>query len=283
MREISPELFIDIPVKIEKSNTPINLSMPLTNALPAAVSETTSLMNEITFELASFNTTNQGKTTTTSKSDTLRQHVRSSSAGSLLSSFDNSISPPAENMNKTSSFEDSKKKELRKMKSLNQFKTTTTSIDGVFRGGSLLDYDDKNPPVKPVEPEQVKFAKGSLLSNGTIFEQAKEREKIKRAMGGVGIVRDSNNGPLLSIEGDVKFHKGSLLDRNIEGSGGGKVLQRNKPLKQNQQQSRQNNFQPLLRFGSDQKVGGNELDGMKSPPIKSPPIKPHDGQRDGYF
>ncbi|RGB26378.1 hypothetical protein C1646_721312 [Rhizophagus diaphanus] len=172
------------------------------------------------------------------------------------------------------------------MNSFHHSKTNAPSNDGVFKGGSLLDYDEKNPPVKPVEPEQVTFAKGSLLSNGTVFEQAKEREKVKRAMGGVGIIRDSNNGPLLSLEGDVKFHKGSLLDRNAEG-GGSKALQRNKPLRQNQQNQplRQNNFQPLLRFGNDQKGFGDGIKSppIKSPPIKSPPVKPHDAERDGYF
>ncbi|EXX70083.1 uncharacterized protein OCT59_011008 [Rhizophagus irregularis] len=275
MRETSPELFIDIPVKNEKPNAPINLSIPLTNALPATVSETTSLMNEITFELASFSTTKQSST------DTSRRHVRSSSTGSLLDNPPGTISLPAENIKKKSSFEDSKKKAIRKMNSFHHSKTNAPSNDGVFKGGSLLDYDEKNPPVKPVEPEQVTFVKGSLLSNGTVFEQAKEREKVKRAMGGVGIIRDSNNGPLLSLEGDVKFHKGSLLDRNAEG-GGSKALQRNKTLRQNQQNQplRQNNFQPLLRFGNDQK---GFSDGIKSPPIKSPPVKPHDGERDGYF
>ncbi|CAG8459833.1 13219_t:CDS:10 [Rhizophagus irregularis] len=251
MRETSPELFIDIPVKNEKPNAPINLSIPLTNALPATVSETTSLMNEITFELASFSTTKQSST------DTSRRHVRSSSTGSLLDNPPGTISLPAENIKKKSSFEDSKKKAIRKMNSFHHSKTNAPSNDGVFKGGSLLDYDEKNPPVKPVEPEQVTFVKG------------------------VGIIRDSNNGPLLSLEGDVKFHKGSLLDRNAEG-GGSKALQRNKTLRQNQQNQplRQNNFQPLLRFGNDQK---GFSDGIKSPPIKSPPVKPHDGERDGYF
>ena len=250
MRETRPELFVDIPVKNEKSNVPINLSMPLTNALPVTVSETTSLMKEITFELASISTTNQD-TTSTNKWDALRRHVRNTSEGSLFDHPSKTNSPSVEltkkgPLRRSSSFEDSKKKDIKKIESITPSRTITSNDDSnkkkeptnVFKGGSLLDYDDKNPPIKPTKPEQVTFAKGSLLSNGTIYEQAKEREKVRKALGGVGIIRDSNNGTLLHIGDSVKFNKGSLLDRNIKGSGN-KTLQRKKSmgnsLRQNQQ------------------------------------------------
>ncbi|CAI2175312.1 12957_t:CDS:10 [Funneliformis geosporum] len=326
MREESPELFVDIPIKNEKPSAPINLTMPLTNALPAAVSKTTSLMSEISFELASISTTplsktvgndatNQDTTTallSTSKWDSLRQHVRSASGGSLLDFFDNppgTISPSFVELSKKAPFSKSpsfERKDIKKVDTINSPKTTHPNDDSnkkkeqtsVFKGGSLLDYDDKLPPIKPIEPEQVTFAKGSLLSNGTMYEQAKEREKIRRAMGGVGIIRDPNSGTLLNLDNNVKFNKGSLLDRNIEGSGNGinKTIQRKKSMGNtliHNQQSRQNNFQPLLNFGNDQRVF--EFDGIKSsliksppiksPPIKSPPIKSPlgDGERDSYF
>ncbi|CAG8791041.1 14179_t:CDS:2, partial [Cetraspora pellucida] len=107
MRRERPELFVGIPSKNEKVSSPINLDIPLTNALPAAVSETTSLMSEITFELETFggsaltknplaspqvttvtkdttgttaqNTTQNTAQPTTNQWDTLRRHVRSSS------------------------------------------------------------------------------------------------------------------------------------------------------------------------------------------------------------
>ncbi|CAG8524324.1 369_t:CDS:10 [Funneliformis mosseae] len=320
MREESPELFVDIPVKNEKPNVPINLAMPLTNALPAAVSETTSLMREISFELASISTTPLSKTVgnDTTNQDTKNlptkkwnaHHLRSASEGSLLDFFNNpagTISPPSleltkkASLSKSSSFE---RKEVKKIETSNDDSNKKKEQSNVFKGGSLLDYDDKLPQIKPIEAEQVTFAKGSLLSNGTIYEQAKEREKIRRAMGGVGIIRDSHSGTLLNLENNVKFHKGSLLDRNIEGTGNGignKTIQRKKSmgnaLKQNQP-LRQNNFQPLLSFGNNQRVF--DFDGVKSYPIKSPPIKsppiksppirsppiksPHgDGERDSYF
>src|SRR5215204_903423 len=130
MREVSPELFVDIPVKNEKS---INLSMPLTSALPAAISDTSSLMKEISFELASINTApNQNKTPTTLTTDK-RRHVRNSSAGPLFDNPSGTILSPTEHMKKESSFEEFKKKEVKKMDAAN-----TTSNDGVFKGGSLL-------------------------------------------------------------------------------------------------------------------------------------------------
>jgi hypothetical protein len=203
-------------------------------------------MSEISFELASISTTPLPKTvgndvTSTGKWDALRRHVRNTSEGSLFdypSKTIKTISPSVEltkkgPLRRSSSFEDSKKKDVKKIETVTSPRTEPTSV---FKGGSLLDYNDKNPPIKPAEPEQVTFAKGSLLSNGAIYEQAKERDKVRRAMGGVGIVRDSNNGTLLHIEDNVKFNKGSLLDRNIEGSGN-KTIQRKKSMGNSLRQS----------------------------------------------
>jgi hypothetical protein len=53
-----------------------------------------------------------------------------------------------------------------------------------------------------------------LASSDTLVEQAKEREKIRKAMGGVGIVRDPNSSTLVNLDNSVKFHQGSLLSKN---------------------------------------------------------------------
>ncbi|CAG8814792.1 2051_t:CDS:2, partial [Gigaspora margarita] len=93
--------------------------------------------------------------------------------------------------------------------------TNSSVTSGPFKNGSLLSYDDKNPPLKPVEVEQVTFVKGSLLaSNEVLFEQAKEREKMRRAMGGVGIIKDSSGNTFVQLDDTVKFNKGSLLSKN---------------------------------------------------------------------
>ena len=84
-----------------------------------------------------------------------------------------------------------------------------------FKGGSRLDFNKKNSPSKQVEPEVAPFVKGSLLaSNDVLFEQAKEREKLRKAMGGIGIARDPNSPTLVNLDNSVKFHQGSLLNRS---------------------------------------------------------------------
>ncbi|CAG8734653.1 9061_t:CDS:2, partial [Racocetra persica] len=238
MRRERPELFVGIPSKIEKVPSPINLDMPLTNALPAAVSETTSLMSEITFELATLGgpdlkqkplasaqvttvtqdttgTTAQNTTqSTTNQLDTLRRHARSSSGKFVdFASSRPSITPQLNT------------KELKKTEPFSTSNPLSPSVDesrknqssGPFKGGSLLDYDEKNPPMKPAEVETVTFAKGSLLATSeALFEQAKEREKARRG----GTIKDLNGnntikfqkGSLLSI----RFHKGSLLAKSKE-------------------------------------------------------------------
>ncbi|CAG8471645.1 7929_t:CDS:2 [Racocetra fulgida] len=95
--------------------------------------------------------------------------------------------------------------------------TNSPVSSGPFKSGSLLSYDEKNPPIKPVEVEQVTFAKGSLLATSdALYEQAKEREKVRRAMGGVGIIKDPNgNGTFVQLDDSVVFNKGSLLSKNV--------------------------------------------------------------------
>ncbi|CAG8606149.1 36685_t:CDS:10 [Gigaspora margarita] len=171
MRKERPELFLGIPSKYEKSSSPINLDMPLTNALPAAVSETTSLMRKH----ADFSTARPSPTPQLNTKDLKKNEPFNIS---------HPLSPPAE---------ESKKKQP----------------SGPFKGGSLLDYDEQNPPIKPLEVESVTFAKGSLLaSSETLFEQAKEREKVRR---GVGTIKDMNGNNSFNT---VKFQKGSLLSKN---------------------------------------------------------------------
>ncbi|KAG9305554.1 hypothetical protein G9A89_003617 [Geosiphon pyriformis] len=75
----------------------------------------------------------------------------------------------------------------------------------VFKSGSLLDYNEKNPPLKPVEPEQIGFSEGSLLASSDVFlESIKDKEKEKEKL--------ANGGTLVQIDDNVKFHKGSLLE-----------------------------------------------------------------------
>ncbi|CAG8763462.1 4048_t:CDS:2, partial [Acaulospora morrowiae] len=192
MRQERPEIFVGIPEK-NKPPVTINLDMPLTNALPVTVEESTSLMNEITFELAALNGSSkespispfQSGTTVQQSSETLRHHMRNPS-GKLLGLDDFLVDhiPPVPTIKKESS-EDLRKKES----------------SGPFKGGSLLDYDEKIPPIKQPEAEVVTFVKGSLLaSNEGLFEQAKEREKVRRAMGGVGILKDSNSSTFVQME-----------------------------------------------------------------------------------
>ncbi|CAG8618988.1 8265_t:CDS:2, partial [Scutellospora calospora] len=226
MRRERPELFVGIPSKNEKTSSPINLDMPLTNALPAAISETTSLMNEISFELATLTGTSlkqkpfapaQVTTTaqdtrgtavqdtiqsTTSQWDTLRHHVYSPS-GKLADSLSG----------RPSTTPQLNTKELKKNETSNPLsppaeESRKNQSSGPFKGGSLLDYNEKNPPIKAVEVEAVTFAKGSLLaSNDSLFEQAKEREKSRRGIH----VKDLNGNNTFN---SVKFQKGSLLSKS---------------------------------------------------------------------
>ena len=126
----------------------------------------------------------------------LREHdVRNSKASygnnSLLEPNSNSYTP------------------LKKKESPNGLKESPkTNGDQQFKGNTLLDFNEKNSPSKQVEPEVAPFAKGSLLaSNDALVEQAKEREKIRKAMGGVGIIRDPNSPTLLNLDNSVKFNQ----------------------------------------------------------------------------
>ena len=105
---------------------------------------------------------------------------------------------------------------IKKKESSNALKESSkTNGDQQFKGNKLLDFNEKNSPSKQVEPEVVPFAKGSLLaSNDALVEQAKEREKIRKAMGGVGIIRDPNSSTFVNLDNSVKFNQGSLLSRN---------------------------------------------------------------------
>ncbi|RIB07712.1 hypothetical protein C2G38_409330 [Gigaspora rosea] len=226
MRKERPELFLGIPSKHEKSSSPINLDMPLTNALPAAISETTSLMSEITFELATLKgpistqkpfvpaqvtTVTQNTTGTAAQAqDTTNStsNQRDPSRSGKHADFSTARPSPTPQLNT---------KELKKNEPFNISNPLSPPAEeskkkqpsGPFKGGSLLDYDEKNPPIKPVEVETVTFAKGSLLaSSETLFEQAKEREKVRR---GVGTIKDLNGNNTFNT---VKFQKGSLLSKN---------------------------------------------------------------------
>ncbi|CAJ0892361.1 22373_t:CDS:10 [Entrophospora sp. SA101] len=89
----------------------------------------------------------------------------------------------------------------------------TDDMSRPFASGSLLDYNEKNPPLKQTEPENKSFFKGSLLATSdSLFEQAKEREKVRRVVGGSGYVKDAISGTTLVNIGDsLHFQKGSLL------------------------------------------------------------------------
>ncbi|CAG8657483.1 10311_t:CDS:2, partial [Acaulospora colombiana] len=207
MRQERPELFVGIPEKNVRPPVTISLDTPLTNVLPVAVEESVSLMNEITFELEALSGTAQNASQSGDSRETVRNHVRNPS-GKLFGLEEllmaDHISPLP-----------TIKKESPNVPSSEELKRKESS--GPFKGGSLLDYDEKNPPIKQQEVEVVKFAKGSLLaSSESLFEQAKEREKIRRAMGGVGIMKDSNSSTLVQMNEGVRFHKGSLLAKSTE-------------------------------------------------------------------
>jgi len=102
---------------------------------------------------------------------------------------------------------------LKKKESSNGLKESSKTNGD--KGNTSLNFNEKSSPSKQVEPEVAPFAKGSLLaSNDALVEQAKEREKIRKAMGGVGIIRDPNSPTLL--DNSVKFNQGSLLSRNSD-------------------------------------------------------------------
>nr|CAG8439953.1 12610_t:CDS:10 [Entrophospora candida] len=135
---------------------------------PATFSRTTSLLSEITFELASFS----------------------------LDTANTSQIPP-----------------LTSPQDTNLSSTVTDDMSRPFASGSLLDYNEKNPPLKQTEPENKSFFKGSLLATSdSLFDQAKEREKVRRVVGGSGYVKDAISGTTLVNIGDsLHFQKGSLL------------------------------------------------------------------------
>ncbi|CAG8676058.1 23158_t:CDS:10, partial [Dentiscutata erythropus] len=229
MRKERPELFIGIPSKNEKiSSAPINLGMPLTNALPAAVSETTSLMSEITFELSTLNvSTTTQKPFAPAQVTTATQDTTRTTAQDTTNSTSNQSNQrdPLRHSGKHADFSAGRPsttlqlntKELKKNETFNTSNPLSPPAEeskkkqysGPFKGGSLLDYDEKNPPTKPVEPESVTFVKGSLLATSdSLFEQAKEREKTRR---GVGTIKDLNGNNAFNT---VKFQKGSLLSKS---------------------------------------------------------------------
>ncbi|CAG8726267.1 9355_t:CDS:2, partial [Gigaspora rosea] len=187
---------------------------------------TTSLMSEITFELATLKgpistqkpfvpaqvtTVTQNTTGTAAQAqDTTNStsNQRDPSRSGKHADFSTARPSPTPQLNT---------KELKKNEPFNISNPLSPPAEeskkkqpsGPFKGGSLLDYDEKNPPIKPVEVETVTFAKGSLLaSSETLFEQAKEREKVRR---GVGTIKDLNGNNTFNT---VKFQKGSLLSKN---------------------------------------------------------------------
>ena len=146
------------------------------------------------------------KSRSVSQWENLRRHVRNSSSKSLYNKSENSLGTLS-----NSSFG------LKNKESSNGSKDLSNNIaasSDPFKGGSLLDYNEKNPPLKQVEPEVATFVKGSLLSNDAFFEQAKEREKVRKAIGGLGIIRDPSSPTFVNFDSNVKFNKGSLLSRN---------------------------------------------------------------------
>ncbi|CAI2178586.1 18121_t:CDS:10 [Funneliformis geosporum] len=184
MRAENPERFIEKPLEIVKTNVSDNH-----DKLRSNTDSEKPLTSENSMDLnANVNngTAVSEKHRSNNQWESLRKAVRNSSSKPLKGKFENFVGT-----------------------------ISTTNGDQPFKGGSLLDFDEKNSPIKQVELEGVSFVKGSLLaSNDSLFEQAKEREKLRKAMGGIGIIRDPNSTTFVNLDNSVKFNKGSLLGRN---------------------------------------------------------------------
>ncbi|CAG8528053.1 9982_t:CDS:2 [Paraglomus brasilianum] len=81
----------------------------------------------------------------------------------------------------------------------------------VFKPGSLLSYDEKNPPLKQVEQEELSWAKGSLLASSDVIHEQKEKERREERW--KERERAGNGTTLVQLDNGVHFHKGSLLDK----------------------------------------------------------------------
>jgi len=81
----------------------------------------------------------------------------------------------------------------------------------VFKPGSLLSYDEKNPPLKQVEQEEVSWAKGSLLASSDAIHEQKEKERREERR--KERERAGNGTTLVHLDNGVHFNKGSLLDK----------------------------------------------------------------------
>ncbi|CAG8536369.1 10256_t:CDS:2 [Paraglomus occultum] len=82
----------------------------------------------------------------------------------------------------------------------------------VFKPGSLLSYDEKNPPLKQVEQEEVSWAKGSLLASSDAINEQKEKERREERW--KERERAGNGTTLVHLNNGVQFNKGSLLDKS---------------------------------------------------------------------
>nr|CAG8444877.1 8814_t:CDS:10 [Entrophospora candida] len=175
---------------------------------PATFSRTTSLLSEITFELASFSL----DTANTSQIPPLTSPQDTNL--SSIEDYNKILSPLSPSLLSLSSPSGIGANDgIKKKKSFTILKAVTDDMSSPFASGSLLDYNEKNPPLKQTEPENKSFFKGSLLATSdSLFDQAKEREKARRVVGGSGYVKDAISGTTLVNIGDsLHFQKGSLL------------------------------------------------------------------------
>ncbi|GBB84612.1 hypothetical protein RclHR1_11190005 [Rhizophagus clarus] len=168
------------------------------NSEKSPTSENTSELNETNNKVSE-------RRRSTNQWENLRKHVRNSRT--LYSKLENNslglvVNPGLKKKESSNGIKDS-------------LNNTEANGDQTFKEGSLLDFNEKNVSPKQAEPEGATFIKGSLLaSSDALFDQAKEREKLRKAMGGVGIVRDPNSSTFVNMNNSVKFNQGSLLDRN---------------------------------------------------------------------
>ncbi|CAG8540494.1 13243_t:CDS:2 [Ambispora gerdemannii] len=185
MLENNPELFSAITGE-QTSPTSPKLSSKILHSLVTLPGDELDIGDKNTEKNSGFSSTEQWAN--------VRRHVRppaKGSTGKQLLDFTDNPSPPATTMITTT--------------------TTATSDEekgdlGVFKSGSLLDYERHNPPLKTVETEVTSFAEGSLLATTeAFFENYKEKEKVN----------SNGGGTLVQINDDVKFHKGSLLEVKV--------------------------------------------------------------------